>query len=169
MIKVIFFELYRQVTHSTALLKKNKYFYSIKESCDMMSMKSKYALKTLVGLAKLPRWEVIQTAKLAKEEAIPKKFLEQILLELKHNGYVASRQGNAGGYFLLKEATSISVAEIIQIFDGSIALVSCASEKSYRPCEDCPDVENCVYRSFFKDLRDQTYQLMRQQSIQDFI
>ncbi len=135
----------------------------------MMSMKCKYAIKTLVGLARLPRWEVIQTAKLAKEETIPKKFLEQILLELKHNGYVASRQGNAGGYFLLKESKNITVAEIIQIFDGSIALVSCASEKSNRPCDDCPDVENCIYRPFFKDLRDRTYQIMYQQSIEDFL
>lgn len=135
----------------------------------MMSKKCKYALKTLVGLARLPRWDVIQTAKLAQEEGIPKKFLEQILLELKHNGYVASRQGNAGGYFLLKEANKITVAEIIQIFDGSIALVSCASEKSYMPCEDCPDVETCIYRSFFKDLRDRTYDIMYQKSIMDFL
>lgn len=135
----------------------------------MMSMKCKYAIKTLVGLAKLPRWEVIQTARLAAEEQIPKKFLEQILLELKHNGYVASRQGNAGGYFLIREAHKISVAEIIQLFDGAIALVSCASEKSNRPCDDCPDVQTCKYRPFFKSLRDQTYQLMKKQSIQDFL
>ncbi len=63
----------------------------------MISQKAKYALRALVALAKKPQGLPVFIGDIAESENIPKKFLEQILLDLKHHGLVASRRGKAGG------------------------------------------------------------------------
>jgi len=68
----------------------------------------------------------------------PKKFLEQILLDLKHAGYVRSKQGTKGGYRLVRDPRQITLAEIYRLFDGAIALVPCVSQKFYETCDDVP-------------------------------
>jgi len=67
---------------------------------DMMSMKCKYAIKALIQLGKHYDDGYVLTSSISKEENIPKKFLEQILLELKHAGFVGSKQGYGGRYYL---------------------------------------------------------------------
>jgi Rrf2 family protein len=96
-------------------------------------------------------------SQIAQSELIPKRFLESILLDLKKNGYLASKLGKSGGYFLLKHPDEISLLEIIQLFEGSIAMLACTSEKSYQPCEHCKDEACCPIRSTFKDIREYTY------------
>ena len=68
----------------------------------MISQKAKYALRALVALCKVPQGESVMISEISREQAIPKKFLEQILLELKRSGIVMSRRGRLGGYVLLK-------------------------------------------------------------------
>ena len=88
----------------------------------MISQKAKYALRALVALAKLPPGQPTFIGDIAESQNIPKKFLEQILLDLKHHGLVASRRGKAGGYGLLRPADTISFGEVLRIVDGPIAL-----------------------------------------------
>ena len=65
----------------------------------MISQKAKYALRAMIALTHAEeRGEVMSIAEIATAERIPKKFLEQILLDLKRNGLVESRRGKAGGY-----------------------------------------------------------------------
>jgi Rrf2 family protein len=103
---------------------------------------------------------------IAESEKIPKRFLESILLELKKNGYLDSRLGKNGGYFLMKNPNDISLLEIVRLFEGSIALLKCTSEKFYEPCEHCKDEERCNIRGTFKDIRTYTYKKLEETTLQ---
>lgn len=115
----------------------------------MISQRAKYALRALVSLAKTGPDEPLFIGDIAREQAIPKKFLEQILLQLKANGLVTSRRGKAGGYLLLRPAEDITYGEVLRIVDGPIAPLPCLSRIAYRRCEDCSDETNCEIRRVF--------------------
>lgn len=134
-----------------------------------MSKKCKYALKALVYLGKRHHQGPVFTADIATEENIPRKFLEQILLELKRAHLVNSRQGSKGGYYLLKPPSAILLADIYRLFDGPIALVPCASLYFYERCDDCADEASCPLRQELIKVREATRQVMSQTSIQSFI
>jgi len=103
----------------------------------MLSHKTKYALKALLFLAQQEKGYIAKTIEIAEGATIPKKFLEQILLELKRGHFVSSKQGKFGGYYLLKSKNEITLAEIHRFFDGAIALLPCASLNFFEPCSDC--------------------------------
>ena len=73
---------------------------------------------------------------IAAQEKIPRKFLEQILLELKRHGIVMSRRGKLGGYALLMPADQITFGQVLRILDGPIAPLPCLSRIAYRRCSD---------------------------------
>ena len=78
----------------------------------MLSHKTKYALKALLFLAQQEPGYIARTLEIADTAAIPKKFLEQILLDLKRAHFVGSKQGKFGGYYLIKSSTEITLADI---------------------------------------------------------
>ena len=86
---------------------------------------------------------------IAAHEKIPRKFLEQILLELKRHGIVQSRRGRFGGYGLLMPADRITFGQVLRILDGPIAPLPCLSRIAYRRCADCLSEENCEIRRVF--------------------
>ncbi|OFY85557.1 MAG: Rrf2 family transcriptional regulator [Bacteroidetes bacterium RIFCSPLOWO2_12_FULL_35_15] len=135
----------------------------------MMSMKCKYALKALTCLGKNVGKGYMQTAFIAESENIPKKFLEQILLELKHAHMVSSKQGTGGGYHLLKNPKEISVADVYRLFDGAIALVPCVSINFYEKCDDCKNEISCVMRDEFIKIREGARIVMSKTTIQSFL
>ena len=136
----------------------------------MMSKKCKYALKALIRLGKeYGSGNLLLTDDIARSEHIPKKFLEQILLNLKHAGYVRSKQGSKGGYRLVQDPNRISLAELYRLFDGAIALVPCVSQKFYEACDDCPDETICRLKPVFIDVREKTYELFSETTIQSFL
>lgn len=134
-----------------------------------MSKKCKYAFKALIRLAKNYEKGYFQTAEIAKAENIPQKFLEQILLELKHAKFVNSKQGNKGGYYLVKSPKEITVADIYRMFDGPIALLPCISLNFYEPCDDCLNEKTCELRTPFTQIREGTRTVMSAITIQDFL
>jgi Rrf2 family protein len=115
----------------------------------MISQKAKYALKAVIALAKADPDQVVIIGELAERENIPKKFLEQILLDLKHHGIVVSRRGKAGGYALLRRPQDITFGEVLRVVDGPIAPLPCLSRIAYRRCEDCADEAACEVRKAF--------------------
>lgn len=104
---------------------------------------------------------------IAEQQAIPKKFLEQILLELKHQGIVASRRGKQGGYLLLKPADEITYGEILRIIDGPIAPLPCLSITAYRKCDDCDGEQTCEIRHVFAKVADATRKVLFSTTIAD--
>jgi Rrf2 family protein len=120
-----------------------------KKDDPMLSQKAKYALRALLVLAEEGDDRPLLIADIAERHNLPKKFLEQILLDLKHHGLVQSRRGRSGGYALLKPASQISFGQVIRIIDGPLAPLPCLSKMAYRRCEDCPGEEACEIRRVF--------------------
>jgi Rrf2 family protein len=133
----------------------------------MISQKAKYALKALLVLARAPKGEAIQIRDIAEAESIPRKFLEQIMLDLKHSGYLTSRRGRAGGYELLKPAHAITYGEILRLIDGPIAPLPCLSRIAYRRCDDCPSEADCEVRKVFAGVAEATREVLDRTTIAD--
>lgn len=133
----------------------------------MLSQKARYALRAMLRLAAGPREEPQQIADIAESSNVPRKFLEQILLELKRRGLVHSIRGRHGGYQLGREPKEISFAEIIRVIDGPLALSPCASRTAYRRCEDCNDEAVCAIRKSLIDVRNSTAKILEQHSLAD--
>ncbi len=126
----------------------------------MLSKKSKYALKALLVLAQEAGRGPVLVADLAAREALPKKFLEAILLDLKHQRIVESRKGRGGGYFLRRKPSQVTFSEVIRALDGPLAAVPCVSQTAYMPCAECLDEETCGVRLAMKGVRDATARIL---------
>jgi Rrf2 family protein len=133
----------------------------------MISQKAKYALRALIALARAEPGEAIFIGDIAESQSIPKKFLEQILLDLKHHGLVVSRRGKAGGYALLKPASEITFGRVLRIIDGPIAPLPCLSIMAYRRCEDCGPEESCEVRRVFASVADATRAVLDKTTLAD--
>ena len=135
----------------------------------MLSKKTKYAIKALLALGKNVAQQPMQIARIAEEERIPKKFLEQILLDLRNAGYLYSKKGAGGGYSLNKNPADIYLVDILRITDGPIAMVPCASLKFYHKCEECHDELTCGIRKAFIEVRDASLKVLSETSIANII
>lgn len=135
----------------------------------MISQKAQYALRALIALAQTDPGESSQISDIAEAQNIPKKFLEQILLDLKHHGIVQSRRGKMGGYLLLKPAEKITFGEVLRIVDGPLAPLPCLSKIAYRRCEGCVDEATCEIRRVFARVADATRSVLDTTSIAEAI
>lgn len=135
----------------------------------MLSKKTKYAIKALVALGKNINQPPMQISKIAEEEHIPKKFLEQILLDLRNAGFLYSKKGAGGGYSLNKKPEDIYLVQILRLTDGPVAMLPCASLNFYHKCDECEDEVTCGIRSAFIDVRDATLKILGETSIADII
>ncbi len=126
----------------------------------MLSKKAKYAIKALLALADHEREEPMRISDLARAEQIPPKFLELILLGLKHHGMVQSRKGKGGGYLLARNPSDIFLGQIVRMFDGPLAPVPCASQTAYVACADCRNEAVCGVHLAMKEVRDATARVL---------
>ena len=133
----------------------------------MLSKKATYALKALLILAQERDKGPILIAELAERDAMPKKFLEAILLELKHHGILQSKKGKGGGYFLGKNPHAITLGQVIRLIDGPLAPVPCVSETAYQRCEGCKDEATCGVRIVMKEVRDAIAAVLDGMSLSD--
>lgn len=133
----------------------------------MLSKKTKYGLKAMAYLARNTDRFPILISEISQEESIPQKFLEGILLDLKKNGLLASKKGKGGGYFLMKPAENITIASIIRVLDGPIALLPCVSLNYYQKCDDCKDEVTCTLNRVMVKVRDKTLKVLESQSLED--
>jgi Rrf2 family protein len=133
----------------------------------LISQRAKYALRALLVLAEAPPGEPLMISEISKRQAIPKKFLEQILLELKRAGLVESRRGRLGGYALARSAEKITFGEVVRLLDGPVALLPCLSRIAYRRCSDCADEANCEIRRVFARVAEATREVLDSTSIAD--
>jgi Rrf2 family protein len=109
-----------------------------------LSARVDYALRAVVELASAaggPR-RPVTAEQLAQAQAIPPKFLESILLQLRRGGVVNAQRGPEGGYWLARPAGEISLADVIRVIDGPLANV-----RGQRP-------EDLGYQGAAQSLRD---------------
>jgi len=125
-----------------------------------LSVRGEYALRALLVLAREYRDDaVVRIQEISEKQNIPKRFLEQILNDLKSAGIVESKRGVAGGYRLRRPPGRVNLAEVVRHIEGPLAPVSCVSEKFYEKCS-CPNEERCAIRSIMKETRDAIVAIM---------
>lgn len=133
----------------------------------MLSKKTKYGLKALTYMARKESKSPVLISEIAEEENISKKFLEIILLQLKNSGYLGSKKGKGGGYYLIREPENISVASLIRILEGPIAMLPCVSLNFYEKCDDCKDEQTCSISRLMMEVRDSTLKILENKTLQD--
>jgi len=133
----------------------------------MLSKKTKYGIKALTFLARQENQTPVQIAEIAKAEHISVKFLESILLVLRHSGFLGSKKGKGGGYYLIKDPKDINMATVYRILEGPIALLPCASHNFYEKCDDCIDEITCSVRRLMMEIRDNTLIILENNSLAD--
>lgn len=117
-----------------------------------LSKKSEYAIKALTCLGAPIAPAVLSIQDIARQEQIPKKFLEQVLLALKKAGLVQSSRGKAGGYSLRGAAAGITLGDIVRAVDGPLAPLPCASPVNPVKCGDCFAIEHCWLRAMMLEV-----------------
>jgi Rrf2 family protein len=122
-----------------------------------ISKKTDYALRALFTLVEHYGGGPIPIRELARRNDVPKRFLEQIVLDLKRQGWVDSLPGVRGGIFLAKPPSKITMGEVVRHFDGIIAPIGCVSTSGY---ERCSQESVCRFRRVFLDARNYVTHLM---------
>jgi Rrf2 family protein len=89
-----------------------------------VSAKTDYAIRAALELAAAPDDKPVKGERIATAQAIPLRFLENILMQLRHAGLVDSRRGADGGYRLARPAAEVTLADVIRAIDGPLAGVS---------------------------------------------
>ncbi len=99
-----------------------------------ISQKCQYAVRALLELAKRPDQTPVPTAEIANRQAIPQRFLEVILNELKAVGLVEARRGPRGGFLLACDPEELTVGRVIRLIEGSLDPVRCTRGPDQRDC-----------------------------------
>ncbi len=135
-----------------------------------LTKKGEYALRTLIqlGLAEKLGHGVLSVSELAESENLPYKFIENILQELRHHGYVESRRGKEGGSRLAKPMEQITMGEVVRFIDGRLAPIGCASETDYERCT-CPDEQHCGLRMLMIDVRNAIARILDRYTLEDVV
>ena len=131
----------------------------------MLSQKARYALRALFVLGAQKTDEPVMIADIAEQANVPRKFLEQILLEMKKSGIVHSQRGKFGGYTLGRAPEDIDFAEVLRAIDGPLALAPCASVTAYRKCDDCEDEVTCAIRKVLLAVRAATADILEHRTL----
>lgn len=132
----------------------------------MLSKKTQYAFKALTFMAEQKQVGPFLIAEIADNKKIPLKFLESILLELKKAGILNSKKGKGGGYYFNMAPSEISLASVMRLIEGPIALLPCVSLNFYEKCGDCNE-KKCGLNKIMAKVRDQTLQILENQTIAD--
>lgn len=133
----------------------------------MLSRRTKYGIKALAYIARKAEKKPVQTAEIATNENISHKFLENILISLRKAGFLGSKKGKGGGYYLMRPPDEIKMTEVIRELEGPIAMLPCVSLNYYEKCEDCPDEASCSVHTLMIQVRDSTLKVLGGNSLAD--
>ncbi len=129
-----------------------------------ITRKGEYAMRALVDLALNYKKGLRQIQDIVREEAIPEKFLEQILLALKNAGFVESKRGVGGGYFLSNPPDKILLGDVIRLIDGPLAPLDCVSKTKH---VKCPKEITCGIHSVMLDVSNATAEILDHVTLAD--
>jgi Rrf2 family protein len=134
-----------------------------------ISKRTQYGLKAMLALGSRYGEGPVLIATLSKQEHVPIRFLELILLDLKSSGLLISKKGPRGGYRLSRPPSTITLGSLIRIMEGPLAPLPCASETAFRPCEECGDVESCGTRIIMRQVRDAVANVLDRTTLSDLL
>ena len=129
-----------------------------------VSKRTDYALRALFTLVDHFGGTPIPIRELARRNDVPKRFLEQIMLDCKAKGWVESTAGIRGGYLLAKNPATITMGEVVRHFDGILAPIDCVSVAGYNRCSQEPV---CRFRRVFLDVRNYVAGIMDRSTLAD--
>jgi len=129
-----------------------------------LSKRGEYASRAMLELSLHYGEGPLHISAISSAQDIPKRFLEQLLLILKRAGYLRSKKGPNGGYYLSKPPSKINVAEVIRVMDGPLAPIDCVSVTAY---EVCPRQDFCGLRWLWKEVRDKVVEIMENTTFED--
>src|SRR5215218_3579522 len=132
----------------------------------MLSRKAQYAFRALTLLVDRYEEGPVLISEIARKKRIPVKFLENILLQLKNAGVLDSKKGKGGGYFVKDHPAKTTVASVIRIVDGPIAMLPCVSLNFYERCKNC-DERNCGLHDIMELVRDATLAVLEKRTLID--
>mgnify|MGYP000297768985 FL=1 len=135
----------------------------------MLSRKTKYGLKALTYIARQDKDTMVLIQDIAEAEDISRKFLESILLSMRKAGFLGSKKGKGGGYYLIKEPKEIKMAAVIRVLEGPIAMLPCVSLNFYEKCDDCPDEGKCTVHGLMEEVRDSTLHVLENKTLEDIL
>lgn len=134
-----------------------------------LSKRGEYGIRSMIYLVRhASPGELIQIKQISSQENIPIKYLEQIMLALRHAGLLHSRMGIGGGYYLAKAPDEISLGQIVRTLDGPLAPVNCVSQTAYEPC-DCPDENTCGLRLAMLEVRNSISSVLDNTTLADVV
>ena len=131
-----------------------------------LSTKGEYASRAMLELSRRYGQGAFHVREISQAQAIPRRFLEQILLLLKRAGYLKSRKGQKGGFVLAKPPEAVTVAEVIRVMDGPLAPIDCVSVMAHEPC---PMEATCGLRWLWKDVRDSVAGILERTTFADLV
>ncbi|MEO6000745.1 MAG: Rrf2 family transcriptional regulator [Chitinophagaceae bacterium] len=132
----------------------------------MLSKKTQYAFKALIYLSEHASEGPVLISEISKKKNIPLKFLENILLELRKAGVLESKKGKGGGYYFAADPRKVTLAKIMRLLDGPIALLPCVSLNFYEKCKDC-DEKICGLNRMMIQVRDATLKILESRTLAD--
>jgi Rrf2 family protein len=132
----------------------------------MVTQKSQYALRALFELATRLDAGPTRIEDIAKAQAIPQRFLEVVLNELKHAGLVEARRGPRGGYLLARSPRDITVADIVECCQGKFTPVDCLSDAG---AADCALKGDCVFVDLWEEVREAVNHVYESTTLQDLV
>ena len=135
-----------------------------------ISKRGEYALRALIdlGIAAELGHPMLRAQEIVARENLPKGFLDQILMQLRQAGFIGTKRGKHGGYFLDKPMDSISLGQIIRLVDGPLAPIRCVSQSKYEKCS-CPDETTCALRLLMLDVRNALADILDRRTLADAV
>jgi Rrf2 family protein len=132
----------------------------------LITKKNQYALRAIYELAKLNGKGPQKISEIAQAQAIPVKFLEVILNQLKGSGLVDSKRGFYGGYFLVRQPEAITVGYIMRFMERNLEQSKCVA---LVPEINCPFKGDCAFFPMWNKVKDAIYKVYDETTIQDLI
>jgi Rrf2 family protein len=135
-----------------------------------LTKRGEYALRALIdfGIAYELGRPLVKVSELVEKERLPVKFLEQILMQLREAGYIVTKRGKMGGYYLAKPPKDIRFGEVIRLIDGPLAPIACVSQTAYERCT-CPDEVHCGLRMLMLDVRNAIARILDRYVLSDVV
>jgi len=126
-----------------------------------LSTKVRYAARAMIELAMCYESEPVQLNDIACRQDISVKYLEQIMAPLRARGYVRTQKGSRGGYHMAVKPETITLYDIVESVEGSIAPVACIDDMS------CDRWEKCVTRSVWERVKEAMKNELQAQTLAD--
>ena len=127
-----------------------------------VSTKGDYGIRALIELAHHYGEGTIQSAEIAARQRIPEPYLDQLLTTLRRAGFIRSVRGPQGGHALVRPPDQLSLREVIEALEGSLAPIDCLDERSA-----CSQAGGCAQRSVWEEVRQATVAILERTTIAD--